>query len=66
MYIHILTFGSEIVSRYPNKCKTQARQYLQRLPICITDSDHDYILDEILYQYQIEYEGNIEIDNTAD
>ena len=27
--------------------RNQAQQYLQRHPICLTDSDHDYIIGEI-------------------
>ena len=37
----------------------QAKQYLQRHPICLTDSDYDYILEEIDHRDKIEYEKNI-------
>ena len=31
-------------------------KYLQRNTICLTDHDHDYIIDEILCREKIEYE----------
>ena len=30
--------------------RTQAKQYLKRYHICLTDSDHDYIIDKILHR----------------
>ena len=48
-----------------NRCKktpnsvyniNQARKAIKRRPICLTDSDHDYILDEIKRGYTIEYD----------
>ena len=37
----------------------QAQNNLQIHPICLNDSDHDYIIDEILLVEKIEYEINI-------
>ena len=37
----------------------QTKQNLQRHPVCLTDSDPDYILEEIEYRDKIEYEPNI-------
>ena len=39
--------------------RNQTKQNLQRHPVCLTDSDHEYILEEIEYRYKIEYEPNI-------
>ena len=40
----------------------------EALPICtifITDLDHDYIIDGIIHQYQIEFEIQIYIDDES-
>ena len=33
------------------------KKTLQRYPICLNDSDHDYILDKIGYRYKTEHEN---------
>ena len=40
---------------------TQAKKAISRQPICLTDADYDYILEEIGQQEKIEYEGVIEV-----
>ena len=48
-------------------CNTnQEHQASKRRPICINESNHEYILDESFCRYQIEHEININIENTAD
>ena len=37
----------------------QAKKSVQRHPIIITDSDYDYILDEIERREKIEFERNM-------
>ena len=44
----------------------QANQDLQIIPICVTDSNHDYIIDEILRWYRIDHEIKINIEDTAE
>ena len=39
----------------------QSRQDLQRHHICLTDSDDDDIIDEIVRREKIEYEINIKV-----
>ena len=39
---------------------------LQRHPICLTDSDHDYISDKILHRHKIEYKININVKGDKD
>ena len=36
-----------------------SKKALQRHPICLTDSDYDYILDEIERQDKIEFEKHV-------
>ena len=61
-------FCSENVQYIPRNVfnRNQSRQDLQRHPIFINDSDNNYIIDEILHQYQIECEINLNIEYTAD
>ena len=44
----------------------QAIQVLQRHIKCITEPYHDYIIDKMFRQYQIEYEINNYIKDTDD
>ena len=37
----------------------QAKKSIQRHPICMIDSDYDYILDEIERREKIEFERNV-------
>ena len=46
--------------------RNQTQQDLQINPIWITDSDHDYIIGEIILRDQIEYERKINIEDTYD
>ena len=39
---------------------------IPRCLICINDADHDYILDEIMHQCQIEFEIQIDIDGESE
>ena len=39
--------------------RIQAKISKQRHPICLTDADYDYILDEIERRYKIEFESNL-------
>ena len=34
---------------------------MSRQPICLTDSDYDYILEEIGRQYKIDFEIDVEV-----
>ena len=44
-----------------NLCKTtQAKKSISRQPICLTDSDYHYILEEIGRQDKIEFERDVE------
>ena len=40
--------------------RTQAKKAISRQPICLTDSDYDYILEEIGRRYKIEFEIDVE------
>ena len=44
----------------------QAREALKRYHICLTDSDNDFILDEIICRDTIEYERNMSVDNNEE
>ena len=45
-----------------NLCnRNKAREALQRRSIRITDSDHDFITDEIKRRYNIEYGGYMSV-----
>ena len=39
--------------------RNQSCHGLQRCPICLIESDHGYIIDEIVHRDKIEYEINI-------
>ena len=40
---------------------TQAKKSISRQPICLTDSDYDYILEEIGRQDKIEFERDVDV-----
>ena len=48
--------------------RKQAKKSVSRQPICLTDSDYDYILEEIVHQDKIMFEiyVNVYSDNTED
>ena len=48
--------------------RTQAKKIISRQPICLTDFDYDYVLEEIGRQEKIEFEREVEvyIDDTED
>ena len=56
------------VKQTPNiECnRNQAHKYLQRHTICLTDSDHDFILDEIKYGENIEYERDMSVNDNKE
>ena len=39
--------------------RTQAKKSISSQPICLTDADYDYILEEIGCQYKIEFEREV-------
>ena len=41
--------------------RTQSKQSISRHPICITDSDYDYILKEVGRQEKIGYKRIVEV-----
>ena len=41
--------------------RTQAKKYISRQPICLTDSEYDYILEEIVCRDKIEFERDVEV-----
>ena len=41
----------------------QAKKYIQRHTIIMTDSDYDYILDEIERHEKIEFERNVSVNS---
>ena len=41
--------------------RNKAHKALQRRSICLTDSYHDFILDEIKRRYTIEYEKDMSV-----
>ena len=46
----------------PNVCSiTQAKKSISRQPICLTDADYDYILEEIGRRYKIEFERKVDV-----
>ena len=47
---------------------TQAKKAISRQPICLTDADYDYILEEIARRDKIEFEREIDVysDDTED
>ena len=44
------------------------KKFISRQPKCLTDSEYDYILEEIVRQDKIEFERDVEIysDDTED
>ena len=40
---------------------TQAKKSISRQPICLTDSDYDYILEEISCRDKIEFERDVDV-----
>ena len=46
--------------------KNQACKAIQRIPICLTDSDHDFILDKIKIRDTIEYERKTGVDDRCE
>ena len=45
-----------------------SKKSISRQPICLTDSDYDYISEEIGHQYKIEFERDVDLysDNMED
>ena len=41
--------------------RTQAKQSIPRKPICLTDADYDYILEEIGHRYKVEFEREVDV-----
>ena len=41
--------------------RTQANKAISRQPICLTDSDYDYISEEIGRQDKIEFDGDVKV-----
>ena len=41
--------------------RTQAKQAISRKPICLTDFDYDYILEEIARRDKIDFERDVEV-----
>ena len=41
--------------------RTQAKKSIPRQPICLTDFDYDYILQEIGHRYKIEFERDVKV-----
>ena len=41
--------------------RMQAKKYISRHPICLTNSDYDYILEEIGCLYKNEFERDVEV-----
>ena len=41
--------------------RTQAKKAISRQPICLSDFDYDYILEEIDQRYKIEFEREIDV-----
>ena len=47
---------------YPKVYVTGHKQKnISRHPICMTDSDYDYILEDIILQDKIEFEKDVEV-----
>ena len=48
--------------------RTQGKKAISRQPICLTDYDYDYILEEIGCREKIEFERDVEVysDNMED
>ena len=43
--------------------RNQQKKALKLHPICLTESDHDYIVDKFLHRDKIEYEKNISVED---
>ena len=41
--------------------RTQAKKSISRQPICLTDADYDYILEEIGRRYTIEFDREVDV-----
>ena len=41
--------------------RTQAKKAISRQPLCLTDSDYDYILEEIFRRDKIEFEREVDV-----
>ena len=41
--------------------RTQEKKSISRQPICLTDSDYDYILEEIGRQDKIDFERDVDV-----
>ena len=59
LYITVITDIHEIPKSVCNR--TQAKQSISRHHICLTDSNLDYILEEIDHQEKFEYERDVEV-----
>ena len=46
--------------------RTQFKKYKSRQPICLTDSYHDYILEEINRRDKIDFERDVEVYSSDD
>ena len=44
--------------------KNQSRRDIKRRPVCLTNSDNDFIIDEIKRRDTIEYTRKISVDNS--
>ena len=57
MYLMAVT---EVKQMPKSECnRNQAHKYFKKHNICITDSDHDFVIGEIKRRYTIEYEKEI-------
>ena len=41
--------------------RIQVKKFISRHPICLTDSDYNYILEKIDHRYKIEFERDVEV-----
>ena len=41
--------------------RTQANKFISRNPVCLTDSEYDYILEEIVRRDKIEFKRDLEV-----
>ena len=57
--VNAVTYFHDIPKSVCNR--TQAKKYILRQPICLTDSDYDYMLEEIGFQDKIEFERYVEV-----
>ena len=64
MYVMAVTSVKYIPKSLCNR--NQARKDLQKYTICLTNYDHDFILDEIKRRDTIKYEINISVDETCE